>query len=92
MSDDDDDIVVAEGPLFLLWFTQDFGGQAIYAQWNGFTFDLYWDEAKSGWLGEAERLDDVNDWALDLLAFYERLPVAASDHGKPRTRVVRDPG
>lgn len=79
MSERDDDIVVAEGPLFLLWFTQDFGGHKLYAQWNGFTFDLYGDEAKTLWFGEAERLDDVDEWALELLAFYERLGVDPSE-------------
>lgn len=79
MSEDYEDIVVAEGPLFLLWYTQEFGGHRIYAQWNGFTFDLYGDEGKELWFGEAERLDDVEDWALELLAFFERLPVGASD-------------
>lgn len=84
MSDFDDDDEVAEGPLFLLWSTQEFGGHAIYAQWNGFTFDLYGDEGKELWFGEAERLDDVDEWAFELLAVYERLPVAASDYRTPR--------
>lgn len=79
MSEDDDDMIVAEGPLFLLWKTQDFGGHKLFAQWNGFTFDLYGDEEKTLWFGEAETLEDVEDWALELLAFYERLPVAAND-------------
>lgn len=79
MSEDSDDIEVAEGPLFLLWFTQEFGGHALYAQWNGFTFDLYGDESKELWFGEAETLDDVDDWAFELLAFYERVPGDPAD-------------
>lgn len=84
MSEVGEELQVAEGPLFLLWYTQDFGGHKIYAQWNGFSFDLYGDEGKTLWFGEAERLDDVNDWAFELLAFYERLPVAAGDYRVPR--------
>ncbi|AXH71897.1 MAG: hypothetical protein [Microviridae sp.] len=78
MDSDDDDIVVAEGPLFLLWYTQDLGGHKILAQWNGHYFDLYGDEQKTMWFGEAERLDDVDQWAWDLLVEYGRLPAIAS--------------
>lgn len=74
MDIEQDDIVVAEGPLFLLWYTQDMGGHSIYAQYNGFTFDLYSDEAKTVWFGEAELVDDVAVWAWDLLVEYGRVP------------------
>lgn len=74
----DDDIVVAEGPLFLLWYTQDYGGHKIFAQWNGFCFDLYNNEAKAVWYGEAERLDQVGEWAWELLASFGVAPVEAT--------------
>lgn len=80
MSDENEDIVVAEGPLFLLWYSQELGGHALYAQWNGFVFDLYGDAAKTLWFGEAETLEEPDVWAWELLAFYERLPVAADDN------------
>lgn len=57
---------VAEGPLFLLWYTAEAGGRSIYAQWNGYTFDLYGDAERKDWLGEAETVDDPDDLALDL--------------------------
>lgn len=91
MSEDDDDVVVAEGPLFLFWKTQEHGGHALYAQWNGYTFDIYGDPEKSNWFGEAERLDDVDDWAWELLAFYERLPVAVGDHRSLEGGAKRSP-
>lgn len=80
MSDNDDDIVVAEGPLFLLWSTQELGGHALYAQWNGFTFDLYGDPEQKLWFGEAETLEDVDDWAWEVLAEHDRLPLAVADY------------
>lgn len=79
MSEWSDGEDVAEGPLFLLWGTAELGGLAIYAQWNGFTFDLYGDEQREAWFGEAERLDDVDEWALDLLAAYERVDCVPGD-------------
>lgn len=75
---------LAEGPLFLLWNTTAFGGHSIFAQWNGFTFDLYGDIQREDWFGEVERVDDVADWALDLLAAYERLPFVPGDFARLR--------
>lgn len=84
MSEYSDSGGLAEGPLFELWRTTKLGGHVIYAQWNGFTFDLYGDAQGEDWFGEVERCDDVELWAWDLLAAYERLPFVPGDYARPR--------
>lgn len=65
VSSDDDDY--AEGPLFLVAYVNEAGGKRLYAQWNGFTFDLYGDEQRTLWYGEAESLDDPVDLLMDVM-------------------------
>lgn len=72
MSDYNGEDGVAEGPLFLLWYTAERGGHSLFAQWNGYTFDLYADAKRHEWLGEAETLEDPDDWALGVLAMAGR--------------------
>ena len=59
----------AAEPIKLIWSHEDYGGLAVWAEWDP-ECQVYWlfmDEARTKPLGEAEDIDRPHTWAFDLL-------------------------
>jgi hypothetical protein len=72
-----------EGPRELIWYTAEFGGHSIYAAWDGYVFNIYHLRAgfdEMTWLGDAEDIEDVDLWALDVLSDMDVLEVSTDFH------------
>lgn len=61
------------GPLIRIYSTNNCGGAAVYARWDGYVYELYSDEAMQDCIGEAEDIGDPDTWCWDLLVETGRL-------------------
>lgn len=61
------------GPLIRIYSTNDCGGAAVFARFDGHIWELYADEAMHDCIGEAEDISDPDTWCWDLLLETGRL-------------------
>lgn len=74
MSDDRQGGEVEPGKLRCIWRTNEFGGLALFARFDGYVWELYADEAGEDCIGEAEDISDPDFWALDALVEHGGIP------------------
>lgn len=89
MSDDDDDDQPV-GPIKLIWEHDDFGGLAVWAEWDPVCewYWLYMDEARTKPLGEAHDIDRPHTWAFDYLVSLGRVDLSKARKGARVRRVT----